>query len=153
MIMGSDCGAPICELLSDNPKECKVVDLCASVGHWYVIHLPCYLTPTGDGMQYVDWVNTPIMVILQGIRDGERVSPCTISWAWSWYVLFWLGPKMRLMTLFDVPLALHAILLSGSPYPNTIPPSKCSLRDCWHYGYTTLSRCISRCCAHTDDLP
>jgi len=81
MIAGSDCGAPIHELLSDNPKECKVVDLCAGVGHWYVIHLSRYLMPTGDGVRYVDWVNAPIMAILQGIRDGERVSPRTMSWA------------------------------------------------------------------------
>jgi len=34
MTFGSNCGAPIRELLSDNPKERKVVDLCAGAGHW-----------------------------------------------------------------------------------------------------------------------
>jgi len=45
MIFGSNCGAPIRELLSANPKECKVVDLCTGAGHWYVIYLSYYLTP------------------------------------------------------------------------------------------------------------
>lgn len=45
MIFGSNCGAPIRELLNDNPKERKVVDLCTGAGHWYVIYLPRFLTP------------------------------------------------------------------------------------------------------------
>ena len=39
MILGTNCDAPIYELLNDNSYECKVVDLCTGAGHWYVVYL------------------------------------------------------------------------------------------------------------------
>jgi hypothetical protein len=45
MIIGSNHDVPLRELLDNNPKERKVVDLCAGTGRWYVISHPCPFIP------------------------------------------------------------------------------------------------------------
>ena len=45
MIIKSNHDVPLRELLDLNPKERKVVDLCAGTGRWYVINHPHSLIP------------------------------------------------------------------------------------------------------------
>jgi hypothetical protein len=88
MIIGSNHDGPVHELLNNNPKERKVVDLCAGTGLWYVVHYPRYPTPVPAARtMYIGYVIALIMTIFQGLGDGQGIPPCGIPWTGSWCVL------------------------------------------------------------------
>jgi hypothetical protein len=70
MIIGSNHDAPVRELLNNNPKERKVVDLCAGTGRWYVVHHPRSPTPV---------LAASAMCWLQDCADTDDLAG---SWRW-----------------------------------------------------------------------
>jgi hypothetical protein len=93
MTIGSNYDAPVRELLNNNPKERKVVDLCTGTGRWYVVYYPRSPTPI---------LAASAMCLLQDCADSDDLAG------------FWRWPaSSHLLNFVDLILVRAALSMYG----------------------------------------